>query len=65
MSDDTRCPAEGRAKRHFTNHTFRCQLEAGHEGMHFHDDGFRKAYWPGEPVKQETSTRYRYGLRPE
>lgn len=64
MSDE-RCKAEGRAKRQYVNHTFRCQLPEGHEGLHHHTDGFRKAYWPGEPTKQEDSTRHRWGIRYE
>jgi hypothetical protein len=61
-----RCPGETRFKplKYESNHTVRCQLDAGHEGMHLWKQDVRTVYWGGDAKLMESDTRYRYGLRP-
>lgn len=64
MDDANRCKAESTARHtHYgTTHTVRCQLEAGHDGLHtWADEGVRTKYWGGEPRQSQHSTRFRFG----
>ena len=58
-----RCIAETRSKpTHYASpHTYRCQLEAGHEGPHrWREEGHEKL-WFGAAHKAEQPTRFRFG----
>lgn len=63
MSDE-RCPGETRFKptRYDSNHTVRCQKDAGHDGMHAWRKDSREVSWCGEARKVEDNTRFRFGL---
>jgi hypothetical protein len=64
MTDDSnRCIAETRSKpTHYASpHTYRCQLEHGHEGGHKWTDGTRSKLWFGEARQQSQPTRFRFG----
>lgn len=59
-----RCPGETRFKptHYSSNHTVRCQKDAGHDGLHSWKQETREVMWGGEAKKMEDNTRYRFGL---
>lgn len=60
-----RCIAETSVNTEFAgSHTYRCQLDEGHEGMHEHKRETRTVMWGGPAHKLEDNTRYRYGFKP-
>jgi hypothetical protein len=61
MGDTCAAQTKFRPSKHDCNHTVRCQLEAGHEGMHQWNRDARTVYWAGPAVPAEDNTRFRFG----
>ena len=59
----SRCTAQTRFRpaRYASNHTVRCELEAGHDDMHLWRKDGRSVFWDGPAKPVEDNTRLRFG----